>query len=104
MLSSFALNQSQMEAGVTRSWEADPSALFERRLGKSAKDLGISDKGDECPDIWQLDNGDIAVIGRDLTSHYAPRLPEGVALAADERLVVIPGNMLSSAKTDIADA
>ncbi|MEE1799235.1 hypothetical protein ACIQVO_07560 [Streptomyces sp. NPDC101062] len=89
---------------MQRAWEADPSALFSRRLGKSAKELGNSDGRDQCPDIWQLDNGDIAVIGRDLTAHYAPRLPEGVALAADERLVVIPGNMLRAAKPDIADA
>ncbi|MFD8916827.1 hypothetical protein [Streptomyces sp. L-9-10] len=89
---------------MARAWEADPSALFERRLGKSAEELGHSDGRDDCPDIWQLDNGDIAVIGRDLTSSYGPRLPKGVTLAADERLVVIPGNMLSAAKTDIADA
>ncbi|QXE34180.1 hypothetical protein KQY30_07645 [Streptomyces sp. GMY02] len=89
---------------MARAWEADPSALFERRLGKSAEELGHSDGKDDCPDIWRLDNGDIAVIGRDLTSHYAPHLPEGVTLAADERLVVIPGTMLSAAKPDIADA
>ncbi|MFE3602616.1 hypothetical protein ACFXP3_26040 [Streptomyces sp. NPDC059096] len=89
---------------MQRAWEADPTALFFRRLGKSAKELGNSDGKDQCPDIWQLDNGDIAVIGTDLTSHYAPRLPDGVALAADERLVVIPGNMLRAAKPDITDA
>jgi hypothetical protein len=89
---------------MTRAWEADPSALFERRLGRSAKELGNSDKNDECPDIWRLDNGDIAVIGRDLTASYGPCLPEGVTLRADERLVVIPGNMLSAAKEDIPDA
>jgi hypothetical protein len=88
---------------MTRSWEADPSALFERRLGKSAAELGNSDGRDDCPDIWQLDNGDIAVIGRDLTATYATRMPDGVSLAPDERLVVIPGNMLGAAKPDIAD-
>ncbi len=88
---------------MARSWEADPSALFERRLGKSAKELDKSDGRDECPDIWQLSNGDIAVIGRDLTATYSPHLPEGVSLAPDERLVVIPGIMLSTAKADIAD-
>lgn len=51
-----------------------------------------------------LDNGDVAVIGRDMTPAYAPRLPKGVALAPDERLVVIPGNMLTAAKADIPDA
>ncbi|MEV8284836.1 hypothetical protein AB0P45_11035 [Streptomyces niveus] len=89
---------------MARAWEADPSALFERRLGKSPEELGNSDGNDECPDIWRLDNGDIAVIGRDLTSHYAPRLPRGVTLAPDERLVIIPGSTLSAAKPDIPDA
>ncbi|WP_405823078.1 hypothetical protein OG705_24740 [Streptomyces sp. NBC_00838] len=89
---------------MARAWEADPSALFERRLGKSPVALGNSDGNDECPDIWQLDNGDIAVIGRDLTAQYAPRLPDGVSLAPDERLVVIPGSTLHSAAADIAGA
>ncbi|WP_329386807.1 hypothetical protein [Streptomyces sp. NBC_01716] len=89
---------------MTRSWEADPSALFERRLGKTAQELGNSQDKEDCPDIWQLDNGDIAIIGRDLTADYSANLPSGVSLAADERLVVIPGNMLSAAKEDIPDA
>jgi hypothetical protein len=88
-------------AGV---WEADPSASFARRLGKSAAELGHSEDLKDCPDIWQLDNGDIAVIGRDLTAVYGPRLPVGVSLREDERLVVIPGTMLSAAKPDIPDA
>ncbi|RKN05202.1 hypothetical protein [Streptomyces radicis] len=85
-------------------WEADPSALFARRLGRSAAELGTTDGEDGCPDIWQLDNGDVAVIGRDLTAAYRGRLPEGVTVAAHERLVIIPGIMLSSAKADIPDA
>ncbi|WP_328915657.1 MULTISPECIES: hypothetical protein [unclassified Streptomyces] len=89
---------------MAQAWEADPSALFERRLGKSAEELGNSKDKNQCPDIWQLDNGDIVVIGTDLTDVYRPRLPEGVGLAAGERLVVIPGNMLSAAKVDIPDA
>ncbi|MEV7421334.1 MULTISPECIES: hypothetical protein [unclassified Streptomyces] len=89
---------------MIRPWEADPSALFERRLGSSAQELGNSKDREDCPDIWQLDNGDIAVIGRDLTAAYSARLPTGVSLSADERLVVIPGNMLSAAKKDIPDA
>ncbi|MDT3395826.1 hypothetical protein RKE29_04065 [Streptomyces sp. B1866] len=87
-----------------RAWEADPSASLARRLGKSAAELGATGGRNGCPDIWQLDNGDIAVIGRDLTGSYEPRLPEGVTIAADERLVIIPGIMLSAAKPDIPDA
>ncbi|WP_103529663.1 hypothetical protein [Streptomyces sp. SM12] len=88
---------------MPRPWEADPSALFARRLGKSARELGTTADHDGCPDIWELDNGDIAVIGRDLTDSYAARLPPDVTIAADERLVVVPGTMLRSAKPDIAD-
>jgi hypothetical protein len=89
---------------MSRAWEADPSASFLRRLGRSAAELGNSKDDEDCPDIWQLDNGDIAVIGRDLTAVYGSRLPSGVTLGADDRLVVIPGNMLSAAKADIPDA
>lgn len=86
------------------SWEADTSASFERRLGKSAKELNNSDNEDDCPDIWALSNGDVAIIGRDRTDAYRSRLPEGVVLRSDERLVIIPGNMLCAAKPDIPDA
>ncbi|MGY0061931.1 hypothetical protein ACWY4P_36270 [Streptomyces sp. LZ34] len=89
---------------MARIWEADPSALFVKRLGKSAAELGNSEDEEKCPDIWQLENGDIAVIGRDLTAAYASRLPSGVPIGSGERLVVIPGNMLSAAKADIPDA
>ncbi|MFG2907292.1 hypothetical protein ACGF13_19780 [Kitasatospora sp. NPDC048286] len=89
---------------MDRGWEADPSASFEKRLGRSAEELGVSDGRDECPDIWQLSNGDIAVIGRDLTESYRGHLPEGVTLGPGERLVVIPGRMLSAAKADIPEA
>ncbi|MFJ7905438.1 hypothetical protein [Kitasatospora sp. NPDC096204] len=89
---------------MDRGWEADPSASFEKRLGKSAEELGASDGRDECPDIWQLSNGDIAVIGRDLTENYRGHLPEGVTLGPDERLVVIPGRMLGAAEADIPEA
>lgn len=44
------------------------------------------------------------MIGRDLTGVLRGRLPEGASVRADERIVVIPGEMLSAAKPDIADA
>ncbi|HEX2133314.1 MAG TPA: hypothetical protein VHH15_17335 [Actinophytocola sp.] len=86
-----------------RRWEADPAAAFSRRLGKSALELGGTDNTPTCPDIWELNNGDVAVIGRDLTATYADRLPHGVSVGHDERLVVIPGNMMRAAKVDIPD-
>jgi hypothetical protein len=87
-----------------RPWEADPSATFARRLGKPARELGGNSGKQGCPDIWELSNGDIAVIGRNLSEAYTGRLPEDVSLAEDERLVVIPRAMIIAAKKDIPDA
>jgi hypothetical protein len=88
---------------MTRAWEADPSASFLRRLGSFGGDPRTGRFG-SCPDIWELDNGDIAVIGRDLTESYTSRLPGDVSVAKDERLVIIPRETLISAKVDIPDA
>lgn len=85
-------------------WPADPSAGFLRRLGKSALELGDTTADPTCPDIWELDNGDIAFIGTDLTCLYAGKLPAGVSIGAGERLVVVPRNMVIAAKRDIPDA
>jgi hypothetical protein len=89
---------------MARPWEADHDAGFARRLGRSPIELGNTSSSPSCPDIWELENGDIAVIGRDLTSVYSGRLPSDVSIGTDERLVVIPRNMLIAAKPDIADA
>lgn len=89
---------------MTGPWEADMTSDFRRRLGKSMKELGGTLNTDGCPDIWELENGDIAVIGREATGAYASRLPEGVVIRADERLLVIPRELLVAAKPDIPDA
>src|ERR1041384_1704204 len=94
----------ERERMMSRAWEADPKAVFRRRLGKSALELGATDDDPTCPDIWELDNGDVAIIGRDLTDSYSTRLPGGVNIGEDERLVIIPGTMLRAAKVDIPDA
>ncbi|MFJ9445272.1 hypothetical protein ACIRRH_25915 [Kitasatospora sp. NPDC101235] len=89
---------------MSQPWGADPDAVLTRRLGKSPAELGTTGDRDGCPDIWELDNGDIAVIGRDLTEVYRPGLPEGAAINERERLVVIPRITLLSAKADLPDA
>ncbi|MEU8200661.1 hypothetical protein [Streptosporangium sp. NPDC049046] len=89
---------------MARPWEVDLKATFRRRLGKTAAELGNSRTTNDCPDIWELDNGDIAIVGHDVTSAFSDRLPGDVRIGADERLVVIPGNMLRAAKGDIPDA
>jgi len=89
-----------------RPWEADPAAQLKQRWGKAAIDLEPPQTGADpgCPDIWELDNGDVAVIGRDLTAAYAARLPDGVTIAHDEKLVIIPRATILAARVDIPDA
>jgi hypothetical protein len=79
-------------------------ASLRRRLGKSSHELGQTAAESSCPDIWELDNGDVAIIGQDMTTSYQARLPEGVSIDAGERLVVIPRATIVAAKPDIADA
>jgi hypothetical protein len=85
-------------------WDADPAVNFHRRLGKSPTELGNTTGETHCPELWELDNGDVAVIGTDLTSAYAGRLPAGVGVGPGERLVVIPRSAIVSAMADIPDA
>jgi hypothetical protein len=89
---------------MSQLWDADPEAVLTRRLGKSPTELGTTGGRDGCPDVWELDNGDIAVIGRDLTAAYEAGLPPDVVVGAGERLVVIPRITLLSAKADLPDA
>ena len=56
-----------------------------------------------CPDIWELDNGDFAVIGIDITAAAVPKLPPSAGCGPDERIVRLPRNLLVNAKGDIPD-
>jgi hypothetical protein len=89
---------------VNEKWDADPAANFRRRLGKSAHELGTTSGNASCPELWELDNGDVAVIGTELTAAYAGRLPVGVSIDPGERLVVVPRSTIISIKADIPDA
>lgn len=85
-------------------WEPDTSASFLRRWGKSSQELRQTASDNGCPDIWELDNGDVAVIGRDLTDVYISQLPSDASIGPGERLVVIPRRTILAARADIPDA
>jgi hypothetical protein len=90
--------------GVAMPWEANLVTGFKRRVGKSALELGETEHSQGCPDIWEMDNGDFVVIGRDVTASYAYRLPADVTLRSDERVTMLPRSMMIAAKPDIPDA
>ncbi|SDT42837.1 hypothetical protein SAMN05216371_2261 [Streptomyces sp. TLI_053] len=89
---------------MSQPWEADPAAALSRRMGRSPAELGTTGGRDGCPDVWELSNGDFAVIGRDLTAEYRAGLPQDVVVGEGERLVVVPRATLLSAKADLPDA
>lgn len=84
-------------------WVADSATRFKRRVGKSALELGETVHSNGCPDIWEMENGDFVVIGRDVSATYADQLPQSVTVRADERLVMVPRSMFIAAKPDIPD-
>ena len=58
---------------MSGKWDTDPAAGFRRRLGKSAHELGSTGGTASCSELWELDNGDVAVIGTELTEAYKGR-------------------------------
>jgi hypothetical protein len=55
-----------------------------------------------CPDIWELEGGDFAIIGTDI-SHVENQLPPSASCGPDERIIRIPRKTLVLAKADIPD-
>jgi len=78
--------------------------MFVRRLGSAPANRGSLCRNTfACPDIWELDDGDFAVIGADITEH-AGKLPPTAGCASHERMVRVPRRLLILAKRDIPDA
>ena len=77
--------------------------MFAKRIGPDPHANGAQSVGCRgCPDIWELDDGDFAIIGLDMTA-WADRLPPTAGCGPDERMVRVPRNVLVAAKRDIPD-
>lgn len=73
-----------------------------RRLGPDPHANGVQSVAlSGCPDILELDNGDYAIIGIDVTSQLHSKLPPTVGCGPDEKIVRIPRKTLLLAKADI---
>jgi hypothetical protein len=76
---------------------------FSRRIGPDPHEGGQKTIGcDGCPDLWELQNGDIAVIGIRVTAEAAGRLPATAGCGPDEEIVIVPRATFLAAKRDIA--
>jgi hypothetical protein len=75
---------------------------FRRRIGPDPHAGGVRTialRG--CPDIFELESGDFAIVGMDITAAAAPKLPPFAGCGPDERIVLVPRRTLVLAKPDI---
>jgi hypothetical protein len=78
--------------------------VFLKRLGPDPHANGaqtVALRG--CPDIFELESGDFAIIGIDITEISAAHLPPTAGCGPDERIIRIPRKTLVLAKSDIPD-
>ena len=77
--------------------------MFLKRLGPDPHANGAQTYACQgCPDVWELEGGDFAIIGSDITA-MAGKLPPTANCGPDERIVRIPRKTLVLAKQDIPD-
>lgn len=75
--------------------------MFIRRIGPDPHKGGRETKSKNgCPDIWELENGDFAIIGI-TASNLKNVLPPTAGCGDDESIVIIPRETLIRAKNDI---
>lgn len=69
--------------------------MFKQRIGPDPH-LGGEQTGAAggCPDVWELESGDFAVIGIEKTGELRPALPPTASCGSDEAIVVIPRALL----------
>ncbi len=73
-----------------------------RRIGPDPHANGRKSAGAAgCPDILELDGGDFAIIGIDITSEARGILPPSAGCGPDERIVRVPRATLVLAKPEI---
>lgn len=79
---------------------------IKKRCGKDPHTLPEGKKSialNNCPDVFELENGDFAIIGVRVTSDLKDKLPETAGCGPDEEIVYVPRYILTNAKKDIPD-
>ena len=76
--------------------------MIKRRIGPNPHENGARSVGLRgCPDIFELESGDFAIIGRDITGVAESYLPADASCGPDERIIRIPRRTLVLARGDI---
>jgi hypothetical protein len=78
-----------------------PAAPIARRVGLPPAARG-SATNCTCPDIFELEDGNFAIIGTNRTQELSARLPADAGVASYESIVVITRDTLFAAAKDLA--
>jgi hypothetical protein len=79
--------------------------MIKRRLGPDPHANGAKTSSLQgCPDIFELESGDFALIGKDITADAKSWLPASASCGADEVIIQIPRRTLIFAKSDIPNS
>lgn len=74
-----------------------------RRLGKAPRERAGACAGcNNCPDVFETPEGDFAVIGKEATAELSRHLPSDAGCGGDERIVVVPREVMLAAWADLA--
>lgn len=76
--------------------------VVRRRLGVAPRDRGLESctSSGNCPDVFELANGDFAVIGEDIS--HGLSLPADAGRSETERVVLVPRAVLLAAVKDLS--
>lgn len=74
---------------------------FLRRIGPDPHANGAkTSSANGCPDIWEMADGDFAVIGPDITAAVGA-LPPTAGCGSDEKIIRLPRRILVDARGEI---
>jgi hypothetical protein len=76
---------------------------IKRRIGVPPQERG-SLSGETCPDVFELSDGQFAVIGTEATTALKAMLPRRRELLDHERIVIVNRETFVRAKRDIPDS
>ena len=87
------------------AWGNLPPVMILRRLGTSPSQRASAEcvACNNCPDLFELADGDFAIIGFDVTDEVVPHLPSDAGCGAGERIVRIPRAVLVAAWESIPE-
>lgn len=78
--------------------------MFKQRVGLDPhRDGGTTAAAGGCPDIWELIDGNFAIIGIEKTSVLKAHLPPSASCGQDESIVVLPRELLVHARSYIPE-